>query len=233
MSESKTNFDVRLLQAKWVLGSVKRDQLVQAALSALEQGFDGPALRQLAGLSEQASQDLGTLPARAFADIGLKPISEDEAVSVLLARDEPRTSSVISDFRRAFPGFLQRWRKYIANEGGDSCGAYIDMGEVVHFVVEDVYERGDLDETRRIFEFFEQQLSAANEETTNLIGLGFFETLQCVASWRPGGDRAYEQFLGPISTKIWAELQRLWAGKNSLADVIRAERGIKGWPEPQ
>lgn len=227
MSESKSDLNVQLLQAKWVLGGAERDQLIQAALLVLEQGFDGPALRQLAGLSEAASQDLGTLPARAFAEMGLKPISKDEAVSVLLDHDEPRTSPVISDFRRAFPDFLQRWRTYVANEGGETCGAYIDMGEVVTFVVEDVYERGDLDETRRIFQFFEQQLSGADEETRNLIGLGFFETLQCVASWRPGGNHAYEQFLGSISTEIWAQLQRLWAGKNSLADVIRAERVMK------
>ncbi len=135
MSESKDNLDVQLLQAKWVLGGVEPEQLVQAALLALEQGFDGTALQQLAGLSHPAARDLGTLPARAFAEMGLKPTSEDEAVSILLDRDEPRTSPVISNFRRAFPDFLQRWRKYIAYEGGNSSGSYIDMGEVVHFVV--------------------------------------------------------------------------------------------------
>jgi hypothetical protein len=224
MSEPKDNLDVQLLQAKWVLGGVEPEQLVQAAVLALEQGFDGTALRQLAGLSQAASRDLDTLPASAFAEMGLKPTSDDEAVSILLARDEPRTSPVISNFRRTFPDFLQRWRKYIAVEGGNSCGSYIDMAEVVHFVVEDVYEKGDLDKTRRIFQFLEQQLLGADEETRNLIGLGFFETLQCVASWRHGGNRVYEQFLGPISKEIWIDLQGMWAGKGSLADVIRAER---------
>jgi hypothetical protein len=64
----------------------------------------------------------------------------------------------------------------------------------------------------------------AEEENRNLIGLGFFETLQNVASWRPGGNKVYEQFLGPISKQIWSELQRMWAGKSSLMDVIRAEQ---------
>ena len=156
--------------------------------------------------------------------MGLKPNREDDVVSILLDRDEPRTNPVISSFRHAFPDFLHRWRKYIAYEGGDSCGPYIDMAEVVHFVVEDVYEKGNPDEARRIFEFLEEQLLVADEETRNLIGLSFFETLQCFASWQPGGNRVYEQFLGPMSREIWTDLQRMWAGKSSLSDVIRAER---------
>lgn len=224
MSESKHKLDVQVLQAKWVLGGVEPEQLVQAAVAALERGFHGTALRQLAGLSHPASQDLGTLPERAFAEMSLKPCSANEAVSLLLDRDEPRTSPVISSFRRAFPDFLHRWGKYIARGGGNSSGRYVDMAELVHFVVEDVYEKGNLDETRRVFDFVEQQLYRADEETTNLIGLGFFETLQCFASWRPGGNGVYEQFLGSTSRRIWEDLQTMWAGKSSLADVIRAER---------
>jgi hypothetical protein len=197
MGESKEHLDVQLLQAKWVLGGVEPEQLVQAAVLALKQGFDGTALRQLAGLSRPASRDLGRLPARAFAEMGLQPSSEDEAVSILLDRDEPRTSPVISSFRHAFPDFLNRWRKYIGHEGGNSCGSYIDMAEVVHFVVEDVYENGNIHETRRIFEFLEQQLLVADEETRNLIGLGFFETLQCFASWRQGGNRVLRAISRP------------------------------------
>ena len=34
MSESKDNLDVQLLQAKWVLGGVEPEQLVQAAVLA-------------------------------------------------------------------------------------------------------------------------------------------------------------------------------------------------------
>jgi hypothetical protein len=67
-------------------------------------------------------------------------------------------------------------------------------------------------------------LVEADQETRNLIGLGFFETLQNVASHRPQGNKAYEQLLGPMSKKVWSELQKMWAGKSSLVDVIRAEQ---------
>lgn len=224
MSQAKDNLGVELLQAKWVLGGIEPEHLVQAAVSALEHGFKGAALQQLAGLSQPTARDLGTLPARAFGEMGLKSIGQDEAVSILLDRDEPRTSAVLSSLRHTFPQFSDRWRKYVAHFGGNSCGSYIDMAEFVHFVVEDAFEKENLDETRRIFQVLEQQLVGADEETRNLIGLGFFETLRNFASWRKGGNKVYEQFLGPISREIWAELEKMWAGKSSLMDVIRAER---------
>ena len=197
---------------------------MEIAILALEHGFDGTALRQLAGLSQPTSRDLGSLPTRLFAEMGLKSIDQNEAVSILIGRDEPRTSRVFSNLRRAFPDFADRWKKYVAECGGNSCGSYIDMGEFVHFVVEDLYEKGYLDETRRVFRLLEHELVGADQETRNLIGLGFFETLLYLASWRPGGNRVYEQFFGPISREIWGELQRMWAGKSSLMDVISAER---------
>ncbi len=98
------------------------------------------------------------------------------------------------------------------------------MAEFVHFVVEDLYEMGNLDDVRRVFEFMERLLAEGDQETRDLVVLGFFETLQNFASWRPYGNGAFEQFLGPMSRKAWLEIRLAWAGKSSLADVIRAER---------
>jgi hypothetical protein len=229
MSGLGTNFDPELLPARWVLGGINPEQFVEIAVHALEHGFDGTALRQLAGLSRPISTDLGNLPVRVFADMGLKPIDRDEAVTILLARGEPSTSPVISTLRQAFPDFSDRWKQHIAWWGGKPAGSYMDMAEFVHFVVEDVYEKGNLDETRRIFRLVEKLLAeAADQETRNLIGLGFFETLQNFASWRASGNKAYEQFFGPMSKQVWSELQTMWAGKSSLMDVIRAEQKTKG-----
>jgi hypothetical protein len=144
-----------------------------------------------------------------------------------LVSEEPSTSGIISALRQAFPDFSDRWEKHVAWWGGKPAGSYMDMAEFVHFVVEDVYEKGNLDETRSIFQLLEKLLVEANQETRNLIGLGFFETLQNFASWRPGGNKSYEQFFGPMSKQIWSELQAMWAGKSSLMDVIRAEQKTK------
>jgi hypothetical protein len=223
MSRLRSNLDPELLQARWVLGGIEPEQFVEIAVSALEQGFDGTALQQLAGLTRPTSSDLGTLP-KVFAGMGLKPIDHDEAVALLLVRGEPSTSPVISALRQAFPNFGDRWKKHIALWGGNPAGSCNDMAEFVHFVVEDVYEKGNFDETRRVFQLLEKLLVDADQETRNLIGLGFFETLQNVASHRPLGNKVYEQFFGPMSKKVWSELQRMWAGKSSLMDVIRAEQ---------
>jgi hypothetical protein len=220
MANLLPNLDIELLQARWVLGGIEPDELVRVALSALELGFNGTALRQLAGLSLPTSRDLGTLPTRAFAEMGLKTIDREQAVFVLLDRGEPK---VLSNLARAFPDFSGRWKKHIAFWGASSCHLYLGMAEFVHFVVEDLFEKGNLDETRRVFQVLEQQLVGADQETRDLIGLGFFETLQNFASWRQGGNQVYEQFFGTISREIWSELQRMWAGKSSLMDVIRAE----------
>jgi hypothetical protein len=222
--DSKDDLHWELLQARWILGGLEPQEFVDLALRTLQKGFDGPALQQTAALLKPTLRDLGNLPNRVFADVGLKAIDQDQAVELLIGRGEPRTSPVIAALRQAFPDFSDRWKKHVALWGGNSAGSYNDMGEFVCFVVEDLYEQGRLDETRRVFELLEKLLAEADEEKRNLIGLGFFEDLQNFASWRPGGNKIYEQFFGPLSVEIWHQLQIIWAGKSSLMDVIRAEQ---------
>jgi hypothetical protein len=98
------------------------------------------------------------------------------------------------------------------------------MAEFVHFVIEELYERANLDEVRRVFDCFEAPFAEGSQETKDLIRLGFFETLQNVASWRPYGNAVFEPFFGPMSKQVWKEITRTWRGKSSLMDVLRAER---------
>jgi hypothetical protein len=224
MIAPEDKIDPQLLQARWVLGGLTADELVNQALLALEQGFDGTALRQLAGLMKPTIRDLGLLPERAFADMGLKPCDRDQAVDLLILRQATLTSQTICTLVEAFPNFSERWRKHLGNWGGEPAGSYIDMAEFVHFVVEDLYEKEQFDEIRRVFELLEKLFVEGNQSARDLIGWGFFETLQCFASWRPYGNKAFEEFLGPMSKQCWREIQRLWAGKSSLMDVIRSER---------
>jgi hypothetical protein len=61
------------------------------------------------------------------------------------------------------------------------------MAEFVHFVVEDLYEKGNLNEMRRVFDCLERLFTESNQATRDLIGLGFFETspkLRVVATLR-------------------------------------------------
>ncbi len=135
----------------------------------------------------------------------------------------PLTSQTICTLVEAFPEFSDRWRKHLAY-CGEPAGSYNDIAELVHFVVEDLYEKGRTSEVRRVFELLEALFVEGEQTTRDLIGLGFFETVQNFASRRPCGNKVFEQFLGPMSKRCWKEIQRQWAGKSSLMDVIRSER---------
>ena len=217
-------FDPEFLQARWVLGGLSAEDLAAQAIVALERGFAGIALQQLAGLRRPTLADLGTLPERAFSEMGLKPVNREQAVTLLISRGKGVTNGTVCSILEAFPAFSERWREHVEWWGGKPAGSYNDMAEFVHFVVEDLYDKNNLDEVRRVFQLMERLLSGGTEDTRNLIGLGFFETLQNVASWRSYGNQAFEQFLGPTSEQTWKEIRRMWAGKSSLAHVIRAER---------
>ncbi|HKD81397.1 MAG TPA: hypothetical protein VKH81_17010 [Candidatus Angelobacter sp.] len=219
--------DPGLLQARWVLNGIRPEDLPDLAALALEQGYDGSALSQLAGLVKPTLADLENLPQKAFADMGLPPIEKDAAVTVLLQRGVPPTNPTVSVLLENFPDFMPRWRDHLAWWGGEPAGAYNDMSQFVHFVVEDLYEKGKHDEVKRVFLLFENLLDGADQETIDLIGIGFLETLQNVASWRPYGNRVFKEFLGTQTKQIWREIERIWAGKSSLMDVLRAERKTK------
>jgi hypothetical protein len=218
-------FDPELLHARWILGGLRPEDLVSQALSALQQGFSGMALQQLAGLMSPTLADLGTLPARAFAEMGLKSIDQQEAIDLLIARGGLSRNDIFRSLLMTFPTFSDRWRKHIEWWRGEPAGDYNDMSEFVHFVVEDLHEKGRLDEVRSAFEFMERQVQLGDQETRDLVGWGFFETLQNVASHGANGYEEYKKFLGPHSARVWEEIQKAWEGKSSLADVIRAERG--------
>ena len=226
MTAPEQKIDLQLLQVRWVLGSLRPEQLVDQAALALEQGFDGTALRQLAGLmiKKPAISDLEHLPERAFAELGLQPCDRDQAADFLVARGARLTNKTVWTLVEAFPSFGGRWREHIAWWGGEPAGTYLDIAEFVHYVVEDLYEKSRFDEIRRAFSLLEKLFADGDQDTRNLIGLGFLETLQNFASWRPYGNTVFEEFLGPMSKQCWREIQQMWAGKSSLMDVIRAER---------
>ncbi len=224
MTGSGSKFDPALLRARWVLGGLSAEELIDQAVLALQQGFGGTALEQLAGLVRPAQRDLGNLPERAFAEMGLEPINKDQAVTLVIARRELSTCDTISTLLNAFPNFSGRWRRHVASWGGKPAGSYNDMAEFVYFTVEELYERGNIEQTRRVFQVLEEFLVAGDQEIRDVIGLGFFESLRNIAAWRPYGNKPFEEFMGPTSIQVWREIAQQWAGKSSLVEVIRAER---------
>ena len=69
----------------------------------------------------------------------------------------------------------------------------------------------------------EHWLVNGNQNLRDLIGIGFLEDLQNVASWQAFGKEAFIPLLGPQCRQAWNEIERTWAGKTSLMEVFRAE----------
>jgi hypothetical protein len=154
MAESRTRLEPQLLQARWALGGVAADEWVDQAVSALDEGFDGTALRQLAGLMNPTQRDLGSLPDRALTEMGLTPCEKDQAVSFLVSCGAMLTGETVLSLVDKFPIFLPRWRKHLEYWQGEPAGQYNDMAEFAHFVVEDLYERANLDEMQASLRLF-------------------------------------------------------------------------------
>ena len=76
-------------------GGVNAEELTNQAVCALEQGFTGVALQQLAGLTRPSLSDLGTLPERAFADLGLQPITRRFPSTCRLMETESLAGSLL------------------------------------------------------------------------------------------------------------------------------------------
>jgi hypothetical protein len=120
------------------------------------------------------------------------------------------------------PEFAPTWEDHHNGVTAD-VGPYIDVAEFVHFVL-DFYERGNRELMPRAFQAVEDLLIEGDSTVQEIVALGILETLQCAASWKPYGNEAFIQWLGPKSRIEWDELVEVWRGKNSLADVVRAEQ---------
>lgn len=199
--------DPELLQARWLLNEIRSEDLPDLAALALEQGFDGTALRQLAGLVRPTLADLENLPEKAFADMGLQPIDKFQAVDVLRERGVLPGSETMSVLLQKFPGFLPRWREFHTRSGGCAL-PYIDMSDFAHYAVEDLYEKSKHDELNRVFEVLEFLLNGADLEVQNLVAVGFFERLYNLAYSRPGASKAFEECMRPQSLQLWRNLRR-------------------------
>lgn len=80
------SFDPNLFVAKWYCERVWPEDMPGFSADALEAGFDGPALRRLAGLIRPTSPDVGNLFVRALDEIGTIEIRSKEQAIFKLAR---------------------------------------------------------------------------------------------------------------------------------------------------
>lgn len=122
----------------------------------------------------------------------------------------------------ACPGFQRAWEEYLDDWKGEEPGAYNNTSEFARYLVES-FEGGQTSEFPAAFAAIETILVDGDQESRDIAGFGVIESLQTIGSNHPCGEDVFIQWLGPTSRRAWAEIEKMWEGKSSLADVIRAE----------
>jgi hypothetical protein len=132
------------------------------------------------------------------------------------------TEQLNSLFLETFSNVDDKWAKHLAFWDGDVRGDFNDIAVFVHCLC-DSYEANDEPQVRRVFELVERLLVEGSDYIKRLVTFGFLETLQNYASHTKYGYRVFEQYLGVHTLEAWKQIERVWEGKSSLLDVIRAE----------
>ena len=135
-------------------------------------------------------------------------IQEDEIVPRLL---------------QACPSAGSAWNEHLAWWGGQERGIYNDTAIFAHHL-NAALKAGDTREFAAFFGALEDFLADGSSDTKTVAVIGIIETLQNVASHGPAGYQPFEKWLKPLSRQAWADVERMWSGKESLMDVIRSER---------
>jgi hypothetical protein len=130
--------------------------------------------------------------------------------------------TVLNEITHAYPSIATKLSALATDEVSDSRL----MAELASHIV-DSFEAGNVEDARPAFELAERMIAAGADEERHAAIVGFLETVQNVASHRRLGPTAFERFLGPFSQRAWAELNEVWKGKTSLADVVASETGAK------
>src|ERR1700693_2355709 len=78
-----SEMDLNSVTAEWYLGLYPPEKMPMLAVWALEQGFDGPALRELAGCSTATYVEEGGLIERALRELGKEPLDLSNAGRLL------------------------------------------------------------------------------------------------------------------------------------------------------
>ena len=101
------------MEASYYLGELDPEEMPGIALRALEAGYDGPALLELARMSSPTILGVGDLFERALGEVGRPSLPEDEA-GLRVARNIARkiTSGGLPPYEGARTIWMEVWNKF-------------------------------------------------------------------------------------------------------------------------
>lgn len=126
---------------------------------------------------------------------------------------------------RACPDAQEAWNEHLLEwEGEHETVPYIGVSVFARHIV-DAFEAGKTESFPAAFQVIERLIVEGDEEVRGLAIVGLLEDIRNIASWKDFGYGVFTKWLESNSRAAWHELVKVWAGKNSLADVRRAETG--------
>ena len=133
-----------------------------------------------------------------------------------------RMTASMEQIARSYPSLARQLSELPADEASDRHF----MEELGNHVV-DLFEARRSEEIRPAFSLAERMIAEGSQADRHAAVFGFLETIQNVASHRECGAAAFTEFLGPQSQAAWSELNEIWRGKTSLAELVAAETGAR------
>ena len=182
--------DPKAIAAEWYLGGLNSEDLPKLACDALEQGYDGNRLRQLAGLVKPTKRDVEGIVDGAFRELGVAaPLSKDEA-ALFLVRSKAEASAksdtgsveitahnLVDRLLVALPELEKPYVEKVKSFCGP-LGNYLVVATVWKPALKEQIAKGELtDFVHRSLSFVEGVCSSGDAEAINVLWLEIFEWL--------------------------------------------------------
>jgi hypothetical protein len=203
--------DPNLTAAEWYLGGFEPERLREIASEAIELGFVGKNLAQLATLEKPTKRELEGLVVGALHELGAKaPLSKDEAAMLVLGSVKAGAGSgkitALNLVGRLLTAFPELERQYV--EGIKSSYGLPGNYWVIHMILkpvvaEQISKKDSADFVRRVGQFFEQVCTSEDKEAVNVLWIEVFEWL---VHSRAGELKFLWPILGPSTKAVIKEV---------------------------
>ncbi|GAB5410569.1 MAG: hypothetical protein BalsKO_29340 [Balneolaceae bacterium] len=124
---------------------------------------------------------------------------------------------------KACPSAREAWSEHLEWWEGEKAGDYNDIAVFSHHIVH-CFKTGNEKEIKAAFKTIEKLINEGSDDVRGVAVVGFLEGVQNISSHEDFGYSVFEPYLHSSSKQGWYELIELWKGKNTLADVIRAQK---------
>jgi hypothetical protein len=203
--------DPHLTAAEWYLGSFDPERLPEMAREAIELGFDGKNLAQMATLVKPTKQDVESLVDGALRELGVNaPLSTEEAALWILDSVKEGSGSgkitalnLVGKLLSAFPELEKLYLEEVKSYYGLPGNYWVIAVILKPVLTEQVTKKEGSNFVRRIAQFFEQVCTSGDNEAVNVLWIEIFEWL---VHSRAGELKFLWPILGPSTKTVIKEV---------------------------